>query len=204
MNVWDKLAGKYERLWVQKYSLGPTRDKVAAILAARGFRSLLDLGCGTGQTLEKISETFPEAELFGADKSEGMISAARAKNIRAEFIEFDIDERKLAAIFPNKSFDAIICCHAFPYFGNQFEALRQVRDALADDGAAIFVHASVNSLYDELIMEIVETTAEPAEYLSRSEFRFATSLFFEVTQEFQIKERFYMPTISGFVLEKRR
>jgi ubiquinone/menaquinone biosynthesis C-methylase UbiE len=201
-NVWDKLAGKYENLWVQKYSLAPTRAKVKAILRKRNRFSLLDLGCGTGQAILEIGEEFPEAELYGADKSEEMLKIARTKG-KAEFIAFDIDARRLSEIFPEKKFDAILCCHAFPYFDDKFGALKQICAALADDGEAIFIHASVNSIYDGIVMSVVEKTAEPAEYLSRSEFRFIASQFFTITEEFLIKEKFFMPSICGFILTKK-
>ena len=57
--VWEKLAHKYDRLWVQKYSLGPTRREVRAILlpllAKEPSLKILEIGCGTGQLIREIS-----------------------------------------------------------------------------------------------------------------------------------------------------
>jgi hypothetical protein len=80
--------------------------------------------------------------------------------------------------------------------------LQKLYDILKPGGTAIFVQASVNNLYDRLVMAVVERTAERAEYLSRREFcRLAAPLFI-VKSTFNVKERVFMPSICGFVLEK--
>ena len=55
LKPWDFWADRYDRLWVQKHSLGPTREYVLETLdeaVRRGEVSvcakLMDLGCGSG------------------------------------------------------------------------------------------------------------------------------------------------------------
>ena len=59
--VWNRLAIKYDRLWVQKYSLSPTRKKVIKLIKefdlVNNFK-LLDCGCATGQLIEEITKTY--------------------------------------------------------------------------------------------------------------------------------------------------
>jgi ubiquinone/menaquinone biosynthesis C-methylase UbiE len=204
-NVWDNLASKYDNLWVQKYSLAPTRAKIRALLrkSTEAPFSLLDLGCGTAQLLEELADEFPQSKLCGADKSEEMLKLAESKNIRAEFVRLNTDDTRLDGVFPEKSFDCVVCCHSFPYYADKFSVLEQIRAILKDEGEAIFIQACVNNLYDSIVMELVEKTAESAEYLSRGEFRLVTSPYFTIKEEFQIKMRFFMPSICGFVLGKR-
>ena len=59
-SIWDFWANYYNKLWVQKYSLKPSRDKVISIIKKTGIDrgSLLDMGCGTGQLLEQINKEF--------------------------------------------------------------------------------------------------------------------------------------------------
>ena len=51
--VWEKLAHKYNNLWVQKYSLGPTRREVLKIvlplLKETNSLKIIDFRCGTRQ-----------------------------------------------------------------------------------------------------------------------------------------------------------
>jgi methyltransferase type 12 len=55
-SIWDFWANYYNKLWVQKYSLKPSRDKVIDIIKKTKIKNgdLLDMGCGTGQLLEDI------------------------------------------------------------------------------------------------------------------------------------------------------
>ena len=66
-NIWNEIANKYERLWVQKYSLAPTRKKIVELI--REFKSndnfkLLDIGCGTGQLIGDLIKIRKNGELF--------------------------------------------------------------------------------------------------------------------------------------------
>ncbi len=64
--------------------------------------SILDLGCGPGNSTELLAERYPEAELLGLDSSPDMLSKARARLPRAQFLEAD-----LASWEPGRTFDLI-------------------------------------------------------------------------------------------------
>jgi len=204
--VWDKLAAKYDRLWVQKYLLGPTRTKIASLLSerfgGRGF-ALLDAGCATGQLLHEIKNRQEGVLLFGIDKSGEMIRRAKERAPRANLFCADLDSRDLTSYISENSLDAITCCHSFPYYRDKKAVLANLKKVLKDDGVMIFAQASINNMYDRLVMAAVEKTAEPAEYLSRRDFRRLAEAEFSILSEFAVKERFYMPSICGFVLVKR-
>ena len=90
--VWDFWANYYNRLWVQKYSLKPGRDKVISIIKKIGFEegSLLDIGCGTGQLLERIHAEFGDKILLtGADYSKNMLKQAK-KNLKTQNIKVSL------------------------------------------------------------------------------------------------------------------
>ncbi len=90
--VWDRLANEYDRMWVQKYSLVPTRQKVieqiGQLFAKYDFLKLLDLGCGTGQLIDEILHLYPYLNCTGIDKSEHMIDKALARKNNARFFIF--------------------------------------------------------------------------------------------------------------------
>jgi trans-aconitate 2-methyltransferase len=56
----------------------PVRDLVAA-LPQREARSVIDLGCGPGNSTEVLAARFPGAAVRGIDSSADMIAAARAR-----------------------------------------------------------------------------------------------------------------------------
>lgn len=196
--VWEKLAQKYDGLWVQRYSLGPTRRQVLKRIAATGAASLIDLGCGTGQLLHELSVRHPEIRLTGIDKAAGMIEKCSEKQIPAELICHELPCDNLGT----EQFDAAVCCHSFPYYRDKPGALSQIHGLLRSGGTAIFVQASRNNLYDRVALWLTEKTAEKAEYLSHGEFAALVEGRFTITERFTIRERWFMPSICGFVMKK--
>lgn len=196
--IWNKLAAKYDHLWVQKYSLNPTREHVLRRLAGMKPDSLIDIGCGTGQLLSQISHLHPEIKLTGIDKAEEMIRKCREKRILGLLICGDIAELEEF----EKKFDMAICCHSFPYYENKPKIIDKLHGMLNESGRAIFVQASQNNLYDQIALWLVERTAEKAEYLSRDEFCRLFETRFVIEERFTIRERWFMPSICGFVLRR--
>lgn len=199
MNVWDNLSSKYDNLWVQKYSLTPSRKKVIDLIGKKKIDfSLLDVGCATGQLLCEIKENCPTATLFGVDKSNSMIKIAKSKSEGITFECVAVEDLKT-----DNRFDIITCCHSFPYYPNKSEILRTLSTLIKEDGIAIFIQASINSQYDKFVMSIIEKTAEKAEYLSKKDFCYLASKHFTIKDSFTIKEKWFMPNICGFVLGKK-
>jgi trans-aconitate methyltransferase len=196
--IWNKLAEKYDNLWVQKYSLNPTREQVMRRLDGMMPGSLVDIGCGTGQLLNQISQFHPGIQLTGIEKAEEMIRKCREKKIPGRFICGDIAEIET----PIHKFDAAICCHSFPYYENKSKVIEKLHGMLNESGKAIFVQASQNNLYDRIALWLVERTAEKAEYLSRDEFCNLFEHRFAIEERFTIRERWFMPSICGFVVRR--
>lgn len=201
--VWDFWAARYERLWVQKYSLAPTRETVIKELAGmvqegREY-SLLDMGCGTGQLIGEIREAFPEVcfRCVGVDISPEMISRAAARNPHADFVVSSVDGHAVAG-----EFDIIVCTHSLPYYPNQAEALRKLSDMLKPDGHLLLAQASVNSRYDALAMFFVRHTTGRASYPSIGAVKSMASACFSGFACRVIRKKWFMPTIALFVMAR--
>lgn len=198
-SIWDNLAEKYDSLWVQKYSLTPTRRRVLAILKnCKQDFSMLDIGCATGQLLSEVRGEFPDSKLYGIDKSMNMIEQARSRNIDTKFDCVYAEEYDSTI-----KFDVITCCHSFPYYQDKVLVLQKIASLLEDRGMAIFIQGSINSVYDKVIMSLVELTAEKADYLSQKDFIDLAAEFFVLEENFKIKEKWFMPSLCGFVLRKK-
>lgn len=202
VNVWNRLAKKYDNLWVQKYSLAPTRKKVIEVIknlkVGNNF-CLLDFGCATGQLIEELLKTYPNVKYAGFDKSIQMIELANSKILNCDFSVQNAENTN----YQLNSFDIITCCHSFPYYNDKAIVVENINNILKNNGYAIFVQASINNLYDKIIMSVVEKTAEKADYLSKSNFKKLFESKFEIIEEFEIKEKFFMPTLAGFVMRKK-
>ncbi len=202
--VWENLAHKYNHLWVQKYSLGPTRREVMKIvcplLAQNPELKILDIGCGTGQLIGEICKEYPEVNYLGIDVAANMIDVAKSNNEGAN-IKFQICA--VEEFGSEEIYDIIICTHAFPYFPDKGEMLKKISGLCKENGRVIIVNSSTNSVKDWLINLGLKTTTSKAQYLSIEEMKKLFEAAVLKVKDVQIiRERWYMPTIALFHLER--
>lgn len=201
VKLWDFWADRYSKLWVQKVSLGPTRDYVLNELKemAHGRSTLLDLGCGPGELLSEIGENFPQLELTGVDYSPRMLHVSQQRNGKAKHILMDAaDLDKLEA-----RYDMIVCTHSLPYYRDPKDVFRKLSRVLTENGRIIVGFASGNSVYDKVVLSAVKLTTGKAHYPSNGEFVDMVKEYFQVRKLKIIKKRaFFMPRIAVYTLGK--
>jgi trans-aconitate 2-methyltransferase len=69
----------------------PVRDLLAAVPAMEA-RSVMDLGCGPGNSTEVLAARFPGAAVQGLDSSSDMIAAARKRLPQVQFVIGGVEE----------------------------------------------------------------------------------------------------------------
>ncbi|MGC8559888.1 MAG: methyltransferase domain-containing protein [Phycisphaerae bacterium] len=67
----------------------PCRDLIGRV-RGKPLKTVVDLGCGPGNSTAVIRETFPDANIIGIDSSADMLAAARAQLPGIRFINADI------------------------------------------------------------------------------------------------------------------
>lgn len=74
---------------------GDERTRPAADLLARvplqSPRTIVDLGCGPGNSTELLAASYPDADLTALDSSADMLAQARASGIKAHWVEANFD-----------------------------------------------------------------------------------------------------------------
>lgn len=137
----DRYAEMYDALYAAKdYERECDRIQAAFHHTSRDVRSVLDLGCGTGNHAIPLARR--GYRMLGVDRSEGMLQRARAKvtqrgGANAEFVLGDLRDVRLG-----RSFDA--CIAMFAVLGYQTTnqdvaaALATVRHHLEPDGILVF------------------------------------------------------------------
>lgn len=88
--VWDFWANRYERLWVQKYSLTPTRNCISMMIGEdlkdlgykednveENYTQVLDIGCGPGELINLLSKRFDNLKITGLDFSQEMLNISK-------------------------------------------------------------------------------------------------------------------------------
>lgn len=200
-SIWNFWAERYDRLWVQRYSLKPTRNYILKALSEMKTNDIirvLDLGCGPGQLIEEMSEKFSNLEITGIDFSDRMLEVSKSKNPQARHIKMDADELyKL-----RDTFNVIICTHSLPYYKEPEIVMKELCRLLKDSGRVFMGFASGDSFYDKFILSFVKLTTGPANYPSDKNFRGLVSSYFQVEKLNIIKEKCFMPRIAVYTLKK--
>lgn len=200
--VWENLAHKYNNLWVQKYSLGPTRREVLKIvlplLKKNNKLNILDIGCGTGQLIKDINNEIEVINYLGIDVSENMIKEAQKANKKLKFKTIPIEK------FNSKEkFDIVICTHAFPYFPDKESVIQKIHDITNNNATIIIANSSTNSLKDLLINFFLKATTSKASYLSIDKMKeLFTKSKLKLSEVKIIREKKYMPTIALFHVKR--
>lgn len=163
-HIWDFWSAYYDRLWVQRVSIAPTRRAILECLAGSRPGKLLDAGCGTAQLLDDLLRTPDGAawDYTGFDASASMLARAGQKHPAARLINAGV----MDCACPAASFDIVVCAHAFPYFTDKPAAFARLAGWVRPGGQLLLAQACTENLYDRLILAIVRQTTSPARYLS--------------------------------------
>jgi len=91
-----------DAVWEQYGSTPDYRERAAAVLALipPSVRSILDVGCGTGDVVRAITDARPGISSVGCDSSPSALARAPGRVVRAGLPELP---------FRDKSFDLLLC-----------------------------------------------------------------------------------------------
>lgn len=126
----DRIAERYDTLEVLKKTKN-TYECFVSCIKEKGAASILDVGCGTGELLRILSETVPDARLWGMDISDKMLEKAEEKlSGRAELILGD----SVSIPLESESCDVICCNHSFHHYPKPLKVLKEFHRVLKDGG----------------------------------------------------------------------
>lgn len=112
-------------------------DRQAAELAATTPRTIVDIGCGWGELIQRVAQAAPDAKAYGIDADQellerGRVSAAeRGIGDRVEFVEYQGEAWTEPA-------DVVVCVGAAHVFGTAAEALRALFPLVNPGGVLLF------------------------------------------------------------------
>jgi len=127
-----RLAPDYETRW-SFYVEATTRETLARLRLRPGDR-FLDVGCGTGALLARLSQAHEPALLSGVDPVPEMLAVARRR------LPADVDLRVGWAEelpFESASFDVVVSCNVFHYIERPVAALREMGRVLRPGGQLV-------------------------------------------------------------------
>ncbi len=124
----DPTLVDYETGWdywddMVRYSPAPYHRRRLLLKAARnlGFATVLDVGCGNGETIAAFSQRF-SANYCGVDLSRSVIEANRIRFPNVEFQQMDLAQECL-----DRTFDLVICSEVLEHCEQAPVALEHLR-----------------------------------------------------------------------------
>ncbi|MBC3796818.1 class I SAM-dependent methyltransferase [Acetobacterium tundrae] len=128
----DESAEDYNNSYDGKFVKCMYDEIVERVLAANP-KSILDLGCGNGNVLEKI-KLKSDADLYGLDLSENMIESAKEKlGARVELKVGDAEQLP----YDDNQFDIIVCNASFHHYPNPDQVLQEIHRVLKPNGTLV-------------------------------------------------------------------
>ena len=103
--------------------------------------TVLDIGCGGGNTLARIAERVTEGHLVGIDYAKTSVEASRAFNAplieagRMEILHGSVEELP----FADERFDAVVTVESFYFWPSPEESLKEVRRVIKPGGSFVLL-----------------------------------------------------------------
>jgi ubiquinone/menaquinone biosynthesis C-methylase UbiE len=114
------------------------QEKTIATIAPCQTDTVLDVGCGTGWAVCRLSAIVPEGRACGVDISSRMIEKARIAYGRLPNIEFKTGDAENIP-YGSNVFDVILCTNSFHHYPSPVQALEEFWRVLKPGGRAFIL-----------------------------------------------------------------
>ncbi len=120
------------------------RYVLKSLLNDKNPKRILDIGCGTGETLTFLQKLFPEAKLYGIDTSEKAVAYAKKRGHR------NIVNANAESIPGKKeTFDTVLLLDVLEHIRKDSRVLLEVKRVLVPGGTAIITSPALPFLWSD-------------------------------------------------------
>lgn len=190
--LFDRWSAVYDRPRFQNTTYRPVHDAVLARLTGTQPEVVLDLGCGTGQLTQRLTEQFPDAEVVGIDYSVGMLDEASDRvGIRADLMRADAQYLP----FRSASADVVVCTESFHWYDDQRRALAEIAAVLRPGGQLVIASiAAVTDVGESAVRRLSAAGGQPVRALTPCRLRdLVTEAGFEVVHQRRVARFGFVP-----------
>ncbi len=137
----DDLLYKFNEVEKFHWWWAGRQELIKNLLQPEKPKKILDVGCGTGETLTFLKKIFPKAELFGVDLSPAAVKFSKKRGHRA----------KISAAtdlpFPNESFDAIVILDVIEHIKADSAVIKEAKRILKPGGVIILTAPALQFIW---------------------------------------------------------
>jgi len=128
----SRYAGFYDKYADVQFKAA---KELISLVDKNGFKSILEIGCGTGNYTFLLREKFKAARIRAVDTSKEMIEVASVK-LENKAIEFELGDSE--SILLDEKFELVTSNACFQWFNNLEKSLANFKDALKARGMISF------------------------------------------------------------------
>lgn len=149
------------------HSQGRDLDRVEKLVAGKGLRRVLDLGCGGGHVTYRLA--LHVGEVVACDVTGPMLDAVAQEAARQGLSNVTIVQAPAEKLpFEHGSFDAVFCRFTTHHWSDALAGLREARRVLAPSGMALFIDVTAppSGLLDSWLqsMELLRDISHVRDY----------------------------------------
>lgn len=167
-------------------------------------KSIIDIGCGPGNSTRVLKDKFPNAKVIGADNSVEMLEKAKNIHLDLEFINLDATG-DLSEV--SEKFDVVFSNACIQWLPNHGELLPKLMNLLKANGVlAIQTPMQEEHPVHTIINELIATEKWSEKLTPRQYYNLTTEEYFDVlsgiSSDFDIWETIYchrMPSYESII-----
>lgn len=122
---------------------------------------ILDVGCGGGKTINRLTKLVPNGKVYGVDYSPDMVAYAKKLNKKyvdqgkVEIVEGSVDKTG----FSSGLFDLVTACETYYFWPSLPDAFKEINRILKPNGKLLLINEMVkDGVHDVKRAEIIEKT----------------------------------------------
>lgn len=140
----QKLLKHFNRVEKSHWWWQGRRTLIFQLLKNTPPKKVLDVGCGTGETLSSLRSRYPKAKLNGIDYSPLAVKFAKSRGLK--------NIRKgdaLSLPYADASFDAVLLLDVIEHFEKDLKLLKEIKRVLKPGGSLIITAPALSFIWSD-------------------------------------------------------
>lgn len=144
MNWNDTLLEKFEKVEAFHWWWEGRRELIKFLMPEKNSLRILEVGCGTGETLAYIKKIRAKAEVFGVDFDPSAVIFSKKRGM-AQVLKADAARLP----FKNKTFDVVLFLDVLEHIQEQEQVIQESRRVLKEGGRIIITSPALPFIWSD-------------------------------------------------------